>query len=139
MHIPGAWFPDPDEVHADGVLIMHSTFSIGTLQVSIANTFLTRLTGLLRHKRLPMDEGLLIAPCSNVHTLGMRFPIDVVFLDRMGRVLHIRENLAPWRAAGRKGSAVVLELAAGGARHHQINVGRELPELCQALRGLTAP
>ena len=112
---------------------MHNTLSIGTLRVSVANTFLKRLTGLLRHKRLPMDEGLMISPCSNVHTLGMRFPIDVVFLDRMGRVQHVRENLWPWRAAGNKGSEAVLELAAGGARHHQISIGRELPELRQAI------
>jgi uncharacterized membrane protein (UPF0127 family) len=56
-------------------------------------------------------RGLWITPCRGVHTLAMRFPIDVVYLDRAGRVVHLENNLAPWRFAPvRLQAASVIEL-----------------------------
>lgn len=76
---------------------------------------LDRLRGLLGRSALQEGEALWIAPCSSVHTLFMRFPIDVIFLDRSGEeVVAVVERLMPWRATRvylRAGSA--LELAAG--------------------------
>jgi hypothetical protein len=74
-----------------------------------------RLRGLLGRERLGADEGLWIANCSAVHTIGMRFPIDVVFLDRRGRVLKISRRLRPWRVAAVLRGDAALELAAGAA------------------------
>jgi uncharacterized membrane protein (UPF0127 family) len=54
----------------------------------IAVTFASRLRGLLGRSELPGGSGLVIQPCSSVHGLGMRFAIDVVFLDRKDRVIH---------------------------------------------------
>ena len=56
-------------------------------------------------------RGLWIRPCRGVHTLAMSFPIDVVYLDRDGTVVHLEPNLQPWRFAPvRLQAASVLEL-----------------------------
>lgn len=82
------------------------------LRLHVADGFLTRARGLLWRK-LAAGEGLLIKPCGAVHTFGMGYPIDVVFLDDNHRILKIVPNLAPWRVAACGGSRGVLELNAG--------------------------
>lgn len=82
-------------------------------QLEVADTYWTRLRGLLG--RSPYDfrngAGLWIVPCHGVHTLGMGFAIDVVYLDRDMRVIHIQPDLQPWRVAPvRRKAASVLEL-----------------------------
>jgi hypothetical protein len=62
-----------------------------------ARTPWSRLVGLLNRNHLPEGEGLLIVPCSSVHTFFMRFPIDVAFLDRKGRVLRVFISVPPFR------------------------------------------
>lgn len=82
--------------------------------VSVADTLFSRARGLLGRKQLQSGEGLLITPCKGVHTFFMRFPIDVVFLDRDNRVINAIENLRPNRLTGvRLSGAKVLEVAAG--------------------------
>ena len=77
---------------------------------------LGRLCGLVGRESVPGD-GLLLDPCSSIHTFGMRFPIDVVFLDAGRRILGLREQVAPWRCAwAPRSTRMVLELAAGRAR-----------------------
>ncbi len=81
--------------------------------LSVANTHWTRLRGLLGLKSSDFRNGtgLWIVPCHGVHTLGMGFPIDVVYLDRAMRVIYIQSELLPWRfAAIRTQAASVLEL-----------------------------
>ena len=82
-------------------------------ELSVANTHLRRLLGLLRQDRSAFSHGrgLLIAPCHGVHTLGMRFPIDVVYLDAGNRIIDLHENVRPWRFTPmRMEAATVLEL-----------------------------
>jgi len=86
------------------------------MQVHIARSFLQRACGLLGRTALHADEALLIRPCASIHTFGMRFAIDVVFIDPQGRVLALREALRPWRVAHCRGAAAVLEMAPGAAR-----------------------
>ena len=85
-----------------------------------------RLKGLLGRRSLPGDEGVLLRPAASVHTAFMRFPIDVVFLDRDLAVLHVVPELAPWRAAGKRGAKAVLELAAGEAARRGLRPGDRL-------------
>jgi hypothetical protein len=81
--------------------------------LAVADTHWTRLRGLLG---LTTDDfrngsGLWIVPCHGVHTLGMGFPIDVVYLDRGMKVIHIQPNLRPWRFAPvRRQATSILEL-----------------------------
>ena len=65
--------------------------------VETADTFFTRLRGLQFRSSLPRDGGLLLSPCSSLHTCFMRFPIDVIMLDADNIVLGHRRNLKPWR------------------------------------------
>jgi uncharacterized membrane protein (UPF0127 family) len=81
----------------------------------VADSFATRLRGLLGRRSLPAGEGMLIRRESSVHTFFMRFAIDVVFLDAEGRVLRVDENVGPWRLKACRGARSVLELAAGAS------------------------
>lgn len=83
-------------------------------EVRIADSFTSRSIGLLRNQSITEQQGLLLLPGGSIHTLGMRFPVDVVFLDRRMRVLNLAPNVAPRRLRlGPPGTARVLELAAG--------------------------
>ena len=84
------------------------------------------MRGLLGRTGLAAGEGLLLKPCGSVHTFFMRFPIDVVFLDRELAVVAVRPELAPWRTARGKGAKVSLELAAGEAARLRIEPGMRL-------------
>jgi uncharacterized protein len=70
---------------------------------------------LLGKKELAPGEGILLRPCASVHTMFMRFAIDVVFCDRDLRVLGIAEAIPKWRVRSQRGAKVTIELAAGEA------------------------
>jgi uncharacterized membrane protein (UPF0127 family) len=93
---------------------------------TVADSFLSRFRGLLGRRGLPAGEGLLLSPSSSVHTFFMRFPIDLVFLDRDLRVVGIARDVRPWRLAGRRGARHVLELAAGEAERRGIRSDEQL-------------
>lgn len=94
--------------------------------LAVANTHWTRLRGLLG---LAADDfrngsGLWIVPCHGVHTLGMGFPIDVVYLDRAMTVIDIQPEVRPWRVAPfRTDAASVLELPCHIAAETKTAVG----------------
>ncbi len=93
-------------------------------QAELCQTFLKRIIGLLNRKELKKGEALLIKPCNSIHTLFMRFPIDVVFLDRKNRVIKILPYLKPWRLSGIYLSAgLCLELPAGTIESSHTSIG----------------
>lgn len=79
----------------------------------IADTFFSRLRGLLGTKTLPAGEALLIRPCSDIHMFGMKYAIDVAFVSACGEVLQTLEALAPGRTAGCRGAGYVVEMPCG--------------------------
>jgi uncharacterized membrane protein (UPF0127 family) len=81
----------------------------------VADSPWPRMRGLLGRRGLESGEGLLLRPTGSVHTFFMRFPIDVVFVDRDWKVLSVRHELRPWRVAGARGAVAALELPAGAA------------------------
>ena len=85
-----------------------------------------RMRGLLGRDDLATGEGMLIKPAPSVHTFFMRFPIDVLFLDRDMRVLRIARELRPWRMAACRKARAVLELPAGEAERRGVRVGDRL-------------
>ena len=89
----------------------------------IADSPLPRMRGLLGKRGLGSDEGVLLRPAGSVHTFFMRFPIDIVFLDRDGRVLRIAESVRPWRTAAARGAKAVLELRAGECARRRLLTG----------------
>jgi uncharacterized membrane protein (UPF0127 family) len=66
-------------------------------EAGIADTFFLRFKGLLGCKTLPPGTGLIIKRCRAVHTVGMSFPIDVVFVDGKDCICYLLEGLAPQR------------------------------------------
>lgn len=97
-----------------------------SVRVRPATTPWTRMVGLLGRASLPEDEGLLLSPAWSIHTWAMRFPIDVVFVDRDDRILRIVEAMAPWRLVSERRAHGVVELAAGRARKLGLRVGERL-------------
>ncbi|HSM62214.1 MAG TPA: DUF192 domain-containing protein [Longimicrobiales bacterium] len=82
--------------------------------VAVADRWWRRAIGLLGRTALDDGEGILLAPCRSVHTLGMRFPIDVAFLDAHGLVVSTSPALSPGRMArGGQGARATLELPSG--------------------------
>jgi uncharacterized membrane protein (UPF0127 family) len=96
------------------------------MNLSLANTHWTRFRGLLS---LSTDDfgngsGLWIVPCRGVHTLGMRFAIDVIYLDRALKVVDVHSAVKPWRFTPiRLGAASVLELPCHTATATKTEVG----------------
>ena len=95
-------------------------------RADIADTSAKRRIGLLRHATLQPGEGLWIAPCEAVHTIGMKFPIDVLFLDKKLKVLKIRKDMRRWRIAGSLWAHSVLELPSGTCQQTDTAAGDEL-------------
>ena len=96
-------------------------------RVEKADTFWTRLRGLSGRSGLASGEGLWIIPCRGVHTHGMAFPIDVLFLDGDRHVVGVEENLCPGRFAPIRWKAkTVLELPAGTVRRTCTQMGDQI-------------
>lgn len=97
--------------------------------LAVANTHWTRLRGLLglRDGDFQNGAGLWIVPCHGVHTLGMGFPIDVVYLDRSMTVIDVQAGLKPWRFAPvRRQATSVLELPCRMAAETRTLVGDKI-------------
>ena len=92
----------------------------------VADTHWSRFRGLMATDaaRFPQGSGLWIVPCRGVHSFGMRFAIDVVYLNSEQKVVYLQENLRPWRMAPVRFSASsVVELPPGTIRQTQTGVG----------------
>lgn len=105
----------------------------GLLRVRVAEHFWSRALGLLVGAPLEATEALLIAPCSSIHTIGMRYPIDVVFVDREARVLRVCPAVEKGRMRFARGARAVLELRSGVAAEHGLAPGVRLDELAVLL------
>jgi len=89
----------------------------------VADSTFARMRGLLGRRGLEPDHGMLITPAPSVMTFFMRFPIDVVFLDRDRRIVGISQHLGPWRVAGARRAVAALELPAGTAADRGLREG----------------
>jgi uncharacterized protein len=105
----------------------HSRHTILVEDGAVANTAWTRLRGLLGHKPLQVGEGLLLRGEKAIHTIGMGFAIDVLFLDRNGYVKHAIPTMPPFRASPFVSAAAdVLELPAGTIVSTQTELGDQI-------------
>jgi len=108
------------------VRVVAADGSVVCERCTVASNALSRMRGLLGRSTLAGDEGILLRPASSVHTAFMRFPIDVVFVDRDLVVLKVAPELAPWKAAGCRGAKAVFELRAGEAARRGVVQGSSL-------------
>jgi uncharacterized protein len=89
--------------------------------VEVADTAAKRSKGLLGRSGLPRGHAIWIAPCEAVHTFGMQFAIDLIYLDRQHRIRKIQSNVRPWRISACLRAHSVVELPGGSIR--DISVG----------------
>ena len=104
-------------------------------RLEAAHTGPTRRKGLLGRDGLKRGEGLWIAPCESVHTFFMRFPIDLVYLDRERRIKKARSAVGPWRLSACLSAHSILELPAGTIRETQSERGDTLEIAAAEERG----
>jgi uncharacterized membrane protein (UPF0127 family) len=96
-------------------------------EVRVARSFWSRGRVLMLRAGLGNGEGLLIDPCSSIHTMWMRFPIDVLYVDRDHRVTKLSQAMPPWRIGPlRTGGKYVIELPAGTIARSGTQVGDQL-------------
>ena len=95
-------------------------------RLEVAETLWTRTRGLLGRDGLGADEGLWIKPCNSVHTFFMKFPLDLVFLDRDLRVRRLYQNVRPNRLVLPMLAHSVIELPAGFLRSKSFNPGERV-------------
>jgi uncharacterized protein len=124
-HIPTVWQQRIDKlrmklergkaaVKSQVMLVRNETRdSVLAESADVADSSAKRQKGLLGRDSLPAGSGLWIVPCEGVHTCGMRFAIDVLYLDRKKRVRKVRRAMAPWRFSMCLLAHSVLELPAG--------------------------
>ena len=95
--------------------------------VTVADNLFTRMKGLLGKNEMMQGEALWIKPCTSVHTFGMKFPIDVIFLDRKKVVTALIENMQRNRLTRLYLSAMsTLELPAGTIEKTDTKAGDEI-------------
>ena len=95
--------------------------------VKVADRFMSRLVGLLRTAGLSNDQGLLLKKCNQIHTFGMKFPIDVIFLSKDGDILHIEPEMAARKVSPHIQNAFwVLEVKSESCRRLQLEINQHL-------------
>ena len=94
--------------------------------VVLAGDSASRRKGLLSRAEFPAGEALIIAPCNAVHTFFMKFPVDLLYVARDGRVLKIRERVAPWRMSGCLTAFATIELPTGTIAVSEVETGDTL-------------
>ena len=102
------------------------------LKVTPADTTFSRLKGLIGRLKLRFDEGIWVVPSSGIHTLGVLFPLDLIYLDKNFRVIHVIEYFPSFRIAPlRTQAASVLELPTHTIYSSQTQPGDQLV-ICKA-------
>lgn len=93
----------------------------------VAEKMLTRMVGLLKYGSLPAGSAMLIKPCGSIHTVGMRFDLDVIFVDREMRVVRTVCGVKPNRfVLGGRGASVTVEMQSGWFDMSQVKIGHKL-------------
>ena len=95
-------------------------------EVVLACTRAARRRGLLGRDSLDPSAALVLSPCWAIHTMFMRFAIDVIFIDREGGAVRIVRELAPWRMAAARGAHAAIELRAGRVQTLGVRLGDRL-------------
>ncbi len=107
-------------------IVNERTGRILASRVEVASTSAARRKGLLGRDELPHASALVISRCNAVHTIGMRFAIDVAFVDAQGQIRKIVNGLGPWRMAVSPFAAMAIEFAAGSLDGPAAQVGDRL-------------
>lgn len=106
-----------------GTRVRNAAGDVVCERCDVPKSSFARARGLLGRSGLEPGNGMLIDAAPSVHMFFMRFPIDVVFLDRDWKVVRVVHGLRPWRVAGARRAVAALELPAGSAAEAGIEEG----------------
>jgi uncharacterized membrane protein (UPF0127 family) len=96
-------------------------------EVELADSFIRRFCGLMYRKTMAKNHGLLLNPCNQIHTFGMKFAIDALFLSKDYVIIKIEESIKPGKVCKTvNGAHFVLELCGGVAKEAGLSVGDKL-------------
>jgi len=85
-------------------------------KTKIADNFISRLKGLLETDSMDEGTAMVIRPCNSIHTIGMKYPIDVLFLDKHDKIIKIERNMQSCKFAFCRKASYVIELPSGTAK-----------------------
>jgi uncharacterized membrane protein (UPF0127 family) len=105
------------------VLVHARTGEAVATNLEIARSLWKRTKGLLGRSGLPLGGGMRFEGTNSIHMLFMRFPIDVLYLDRQERAVKLVHRLGPWRFSVARRAHVTIELPAGTLARHGVQVG----------------
>ncbi|MCF7888001.1 MAG: DUF192 domain-containing protein [Candidatus Omnitrophica bacterium] len=107
--------------------IVNETKDVGIVSsAEVASGFFQRLFGLIFRNNIKDDQALIFYQAPSIHTFFMRFPIDIIFLDREMKVKRIVNSLSPWRVVFCKDAYVTIELPVGKAKQNNISLGDKI-------------
>lgn len=96
-------------------------------QARLANTFLSRMVGLLKTPSLESGQGLIITSCQQIHMFFMKYALDVIFVDKENRVVGLVEAIQPWGLSPIFWSASqAIELPVGTIQFSQTQIGDQI-------------
>lgn len=106
-------------------LINKTTNEVISENLMTADSFLKRLKGLMFTKELPEQDALHIIPCNEIHMFFMNYSIDVLYLDREKKIVHMDEGMQPGKIGKKVKNAVsVVELPNGWIKTKSIKIGQ---------------
>lgn len=92
--------------------------------VKVADTFIGRLNGLMFKKSIERDFALVISPCNSIHMFFMKFPLDVLFVDKNNKIVGVNKEIKPWRMSKLYPNAsYVVEMSSGIIKEYEICIG----------------
>jgi len=94
--------------------------------VSRTTNFLERMRGLLFRDPLKEDEAILMTSCNSVHMFGMRYPIDLIYLDKNWVIIKLVEGLNPWGMSACTAAKMVVELQGNSLKNMLVKNGQRL-------------
>ena len=110
----------------DYVITNGRTGQVVAEKAVLASSPLMRMKGLLGRASMPPSEAIILRPASSIHTLFMRFALDVLYLDREDRIVKVVPNLVPYRFSAAKKAHTVLEMTSGATAGMDLQPGDQL-------------
>ena len=109
-----------------GSLYIKRTEKLLLGEVQKTKTPFERARGLLFRPSLEENQGLLITPCNSVHTFFMRYPLDLIYIDKELKVIKAVEDIYPWRMSMSRGAKGVIECKTGTIQKHELKINTHL-------------
>jgi len=105
------------------ISVWHSGNKVNILSGMQTQSLKERLCGLLVLEPLKPQQALWLTPCNSIHTVAMKYDLDLIYLDRHNTICKLVENVKPWRVSGCLKAKVTIELPAGSIKQFRVQYG----------------